>query len=240
MAGWFNRRQGSISSGLLIFIGIAMVLAAMIVYPKTIITLVILAGIGWLIHWNRPKQKSKRLLQKGIIHFNQSAFESAITYFSAAEQANHNNFEAARYLGMSYHQNHQYDKAIEYLSRWDIRSEIENIMYANALNETGQHDQAIQLMQGFDSGSSLYLKSLIILADSLIKQKHFDIALETLKRAPLTRKDVNAELLSILYMLGDVYTAKGDRKNAIKYYNKVRATDMNYKDTEAMVAALSV
>ncbi len=100
-------------------------------------------------------------------------------------------------------------------------------VYGLSLYNNGHYEDAIEILQEiekewladefkFDDGYDI----VETLASAFIELNKHKLAIETLKGAPLGKKNITDGLNKIFILLAECYEHEGDVKNAIKFYNK--------------------
>ena len=59
------------------------------------------------------------------------------------------------------------------------------------------------------------------IANSFIGKNQIDLAIETLKKAPLRTSNPDDDLIDIMFLLGNLYEEKGEKEQAKQLYQKV-------------------
>lgn len=73
---------------------------------------------------------------------------------------------------------------------------------------------------------------------SYYKIEKYEAALEAFKKAPINKKDVNAQLNDIIVNIGECYEALGNNKMAVKFYNKALSNDITLIELEEKIERL--
>ena len=92
------------------------------------------------------------------------------------------------------------------------------------------YDKAISYFQKIPKNSELFLKALQGIANSFIGKNQIDLAIETLKKAPLRTSNPDDDLIDIMFLLGNLYEEKGEKELAKQLYRKVYTHSIEYED----------
>ena len=92
------------------------------------------------------------------------------------------------------------------------------------------YDKAISYFQKIPKNSDLFLKALQGIANSFIGKNQIDLAIETLKKAPLRTSNPDDDLIDIMFLLGNLYEEKGEKELAKQLYQKVYTHSIEYED----------
>ena len=103
------------------------------------------------------------------------------------------------------------------------------------LYEHGQLTEAIQQFQQSQRHPQRRLKSLYYLALCFKAKRQFDIAMEQLEKAAAEIPTMDALKKDILYEMGTVAEAMGDREKAARCFKEIYAVDIAYKDVAEKV-----
>ena len=68
------------------------------------------------------------------------------------------------------------------------------------------------------------------IANSFIGKNQIDLAIETLKKAPLRTSNPDDDLIDIMFLLGNLYEEKGEKEQAKQLYQKVYTHRIEYED----------
>lgn len=85
-----------------------------------------------------------------------------------------------------------------------------------------------------DEYEILYLTGL-----AFHKLEMYDAAIEALQKLPLNKKSMTHELLDGIELLAECYELAGNKKMALKFYNKVLANDITREHLDEKIKALS-
>lgn len=68
------------------------------------------------------------------------------------------------------------------------------------------------------------------IANSFIGKNQIDLAIETLKKAPLRTSNPNDDLIDIMFLLSNLYEEKEEKEQAKQLYQKVYTHSIEYED----------
>ncbi|RKX33082.1 MAG: hypothetical protein DRP22_01145 [Verrucomicrobia bacterium] len=103
------------------------------------------------------------------------------------------------------------------------------------LYERGLLTEAIQQFQQAQRHPQRRLKSLYYLALCFKAKKQYDIAMEQLEKAAAEIPSMDALKKDILYEMGTIAEAMGDREKAARCFKEIYAVDISYKDVAEKV-----
>lgn len=112
------------------------------------------------------------------------------------------------------------------------------IWLAQCYERTGEYQSALAIAQAEPETSELYLSALQVVARCFLAQEKPDLAVETLRNAPLRKRNLGAELVEIHYLLGMAYETMGDRKKALRHFNRVYSHDVSFPGVEEAISRL--
>ncbi|PIR48042.1 hypothetical protein COV06_01430 [Candidatus Uhrbacteria bacterium CG10_big_fil_rev_8_21_14_0_10_50_16] len=101
---------------------------------------------------------------------------------------------------------------------------------ADSLVELQRYSEATSLLQKLCEGDEKETRYLNLLARCFSQQGKHELAIETLKKAPTRKRNLDQDLLETLYQLGVSSEALGKPKDAKRYYERVCAEDASYQD----------
>lgn len=137
-------------------------------------------------------------------------------YMKALAKSNYENKNKLRLnLGKCWYNAKDYKKAIQY---------FQEIKYEELKYSFLEGDYEVPLL----TGSAYYHLG------------RYEAAIETFKKAPINKKDVNAQLNEIIVNIGECYEALGNNKMAVKFYNKALANDISLAELELKIQELEV
>ena len=173
---------------------------------------------------------------KGVCLFQTGDFENAKQYFLKAIQISQNPRFKALYTEClkKIDNKEDYPKLIalyeEFIQNEPDEETIFLLGYYNYMSEN--YEKGLSYLQKIPKESELYLKALQGMATCFYFKEQPKLAIEVLNRAPLRTKNLNEDLLSIHYALGNLYEENGDLELAKSMYQKVYLHDVNYKDVK--------
>lgn len=110
--------------------------------------------------------------------------------------------------------------------------------YADSLKRIGRLGDAIKVLQSIVKNDEQNVQLLNLLASCFVEEGKHELAIETLKKAPTRKKNLDENLLETLYRLGVSNEAIGKNSNAKRFYNRVYAHDASYEDVAARLEGL--
>ena len=105
-----------------------------------------------------------------------------------------------------------------------------------------QWESLINILQQNYSQEELNSEPVLLasLADAFLNLNQNDVALNVLMQSGLNNKHkMNNEMCCYRYVLGKCYEALGDKKKAIKQFEKIYAYDVNYEDVKTKLEKIN-
>jgi tetratricopeptide (TPR) repeat protein len=107
-----------------------------------------------------------------------------------------------------------------------------------AYKEMGLVDEAIAQFQRSLRGESHRIRSYEALGQCFVEKSQFPVAIALLQRAADTSDVEDHRLVGVLYLLGYSMEASGRRTDAMRYYQRVFAVDIDFRDVAQRIAAM--
>lgn len=107
-----------------------------------------------------------------------------------------------------------------------------------AYKEMGLVDEAISQFQRSLRGESHRIKSYEALGQCFVEKGQYAVATALLQRAAESRQVDDHRLVGVLYLLGYSMEEMGRRAEAMRYYQRVFAVDIEFRDVAQRVAAM--
>lgn len=200
------------------------------------VLIIIIALIGLYIYFVYiPKKKIERR-EKGRLRalklFNNGEYDKVIKMLGETKLID---WEEARALGLSLFHVGEKEKGIDQLKEGlnftDFFYSLDKIRIslAQCYFEMEDWEASINFLQEVsedtiaDNRKDKEFHLINMTGVCFMKMENYDLAMESFKMAPLTSKTPNKELLDIINNMGVCYEEKGDKKNAVKMYNRVLA-----------------
>ncbi|HEX7017690.1 MAG TPA: DUF4236 domain-containing protein [Patescibacteria group bacterium] len=233
--------QSNSGAGVKVFLWIVAIILGIALPPLGAFMLVV--AIFYYYQRNKsPKyQAEKRNKKATTLIDDEKKYEEAVTLLLESQKLDPENKQTSFLLGAAYHNSGQFSEAIPQLLeayKNDPTSEKIVISLANSYFNTEKYDDAISLLQGSSSSWENNLKAIQLLGMSFANQKKYDLAIDVFKKAPLLKRNLDADLLELHYNLGLVYEEAGKKKEALKHFKKVYAYDINYKEVKNKIEKL--
>jgi tetratricopeptide (TPR) repeat protein len=127
------------------------------------------------------------------------------------------------------------EKVAENVDPSDVRAHHD---LGTAYREMGLLDEAIEEFQKALRASADHLPTFELLGQAFIEQGAEAAAVRVLSRALEAPYEVEDELLGIYYHLGRAHEALGHRTEAVEFYDRVFALDINFADVTERLRAL--
>jgi len=200
--------------------------------------------VWWIIYYfwaKTPKNQIKNKLAKARIYFAKNDYENSITLLNEILIIDSNNLDVIYLLWSCYHNIGKYKEAIPYfeqvlLKNWeDLNS---SMLLSNCYYQAKKYKEAILLLQKIPEDFEKYITVIQILWACFFAQKKYDLAIEVFKKAPLQKRSLDDDLMSVHYNLGLVYEESWDKKNALKHFKKVYAQNTEYRDVNNKINSL--
>ena len=138
-------------------------------------------------------------------------------------------------LGLCYAKTDEPDLAETTFKRLHEKANtVESVcLYADQLRHNGKVNDAVTILQKEPpedpKQSGLYFA---VLGQCFLDLGDPRAAIEACNRGPLSRRELDHDLLALHFSLAEAYEAAGDRKNALGEYEKVRVVDAAFEGVE--------
>lgn len=251
-AGTGSRSSGVFSSGAGISGGcvtILFVFLLLIFVPPIMTTLtpdqqriawIVLGGIVgiYILIYFTPQNRVKRLIQKALKLNDKDNKERAIDVLKEAEKLQPKEWKIKFLLGANLQDLGQYKEALEYLQEAiNLNNDYlqSKLLLANCHYQLGEYENAIPILQGMPETYERYIKVLELLGNCFAKLKQYDVAIDTFKRGPILKRNLDEDLMEFHYNMGVVYADSGDKKNGLKHLKRVYAVNAGYNNVGRLV-----
>jgi tetratricopeptide (TPR) repeat protein len=107
-----------------------------------------------------------------------------------------------------------------------------------AYKEMGLLDEAIAEFQKALRGTEHRIRTYEALGQCFVEKKQYQIAITILSQALQDRSQTDDMLVGVLYLLGIASEALGRWQDAVQYYERVFALDIQFRDVSARLATL--
>jgi tetratricopeptide (TPR) repeat protein len=208
--------------------------------PKTFLISVIILLIAYMTHYNLPAQKVKRKLVMAYKMQLEERFLESIKILSTIINTGHASTTAHLLWGTAYYYTEQHSEAIRHLKPLLVDSDLNTFelmrLVAKSYIFLECYDDSIHYLQLIITHSPDDLNSLYLLGKSFADKGDYETSISVLKQAPLLKRKLGDELLSIHYLLGLNYKNTSDKKNSLKHFKRVYAVNVNYKNVKEEVA----
>ncbi len=170
------------------------------------------------------------------MEMNEKAMQAEVAYYEQMVAADPNNEEAKAALAES-------RQRVAAALVEDARRRVEanptdaqlQFRYGQALFDAGQQTEAIPALQRARNNPNLRIKAMLMLGKCYAAKKMTDMAIRQLE-------DANGELIAmddtkkeILYMIGTLYEAAGNKEKALESYKAIYEVDYGYRDVAQKV-----
>ncbi len=126
-------------------------------------------------------------------------------------------------------------KVAEHVDVDDVQAHYD---LGTAYKEMGLLDEAISEFQQALRADGQNLATYELLGQTFMEKGQPEVAIRTLSRATEMPFDVEDELLGIYYYLGRAHEELGNSDDAVEYYEKVFALDINFEDVTERLRSL--
>jgi len=203
----------------------------------------LIVGIYWLHNITKqPWFIIKSNTRKAVKFLKKNDFNQALVPLQNAINLQSNNNELNYLLGVTLLGINKNENAIEHLKIYINNNPQDldaNLVLAYTLYKNGMFKEVISILQKFSPEYVNFLLVIIMLGDSFLNLHEFDLAIETFKRGPLRKINLDRHLLQLHYLLGQAYKEKGQKANALKEFKRVYSFDINYKNVGSELSAMA-
>lgn len=211
-------------------------------FGNPILGVILLGGGGyWMYRMAKePWYKVKKNLQKSKKLLKSEKFDEAVQPLQEAI-LQESDPELHYLLGVALHTTGKYDESVESLNKYSSVNPNDldaKLVLAYSYYKLKQFKNIVPLLQQFPQDHPSYLLVILLLGDSFLGLKEYDMAIEVFKRGPTRKTNLNSYLLQLHYFLGMAYKEKGSKADAIRELKRVYAFDMNYKDVQQELSEL--
>ncbi len=181
----------------------------------------------------------------GLSNYNLGKYKDAIEYLETAHRSNTSDLRTLFFIGNSHYllkTEDDINKSILNFEKFleiDPKNEHVKFCIAKNLFDVKEYESAIFYLQGINESSSNYLKSINTIAACFFESAQYELAIESLKKAPLLKRNLDEDLKVTHYMLGKTYDKLGDKQSAIKHLNRIYAQDISYEDVSERIKSLN-
>lgn len=222
---------------------VVIIIGVICIFGNPILGIVLLTGGGYWMYriTKEPWYKVKNNLRKAKKLLKSERFEEAVTPLQEAIKLEPLNSQLHYLLGVAFHCINKHQESIEHLKQY---IEVESsdldakLVLAYSYYKNKQFGEIIPLLQQFPQDHPHYLLVILLLGDSFLSLKEYEMAIDVLKRGPTRKTNLDSYLLQLHYLLGTAYKEKGVKTDAIREFKRVYSFDMNYKEVKKELSEL--
>ena len=198
--------------------------------------------IGVFAWWRRRKRKDPewQYQNKGkdvIQHVNNGEWDAALQAIEACEQIVPGKAETSGLKGQILFQMGRFEETIPCL-RAGLATEPETLMLAEALRHVGNYRESLEALKRPPLDEMLALQALVVRAANHVELEEPETAIEILKTAPLTKRNLDDTLKQPHFVMAKAYEKAGKHAEAVKHLRKVYAADPGFMDVESELRRL--
>jgi len=186
-----------------------------------------------------PRSVAKRASAKASALFAVHKYQEAIDLLAPIHEKQPTNLDITRLLGIALHDGQRFAEALPLLKEYVDHFPNEwqySLLLADCCFQTGKYDEAVAVAQKIpEQAEHYYIRAIEILGVSFYRLGKSDLAIETLKRAPLLKRNLDGALMEIHYNLGIILEDQGNKKEALRHFNRVYSQDASYADVAAKI-----
>ena len=127
------------------------------------------------------------------------------------------------------------EKVSEHVASDDVSAHHD---LGTAYMEMGLFDEAVGEFQMALRASPTHLPTHEVMGRCWMEMGKSDMAIRALERALRVPYEVEDELIGIYYLLGRAHEDRGNREEALEFYEKVFSLDINFEDVTERLRAL--
>lgn len=227
-----------VGCGLILLIGFGLIIYK---FNKILGSSLVITGIGIICYKIfSKKERAIRTLGQAKIAYQSKNYNKAISLSEQTITLLPETLEAFYILAFSNYYKQDFQVAINYADKY-LKYENEEdvrLLKANCFYQLKKYDEAIAISQSYPDNMDNYHQSLQTTALCFLGKEQPELAIETLKRAPLLKRDLTPELMDTHYILGAAYEKSGKKSLALKHYRKIYAKDIGFKDIAARITKI--
>ncbi|HPO49179.1 MAG TPA: tetratricopeptide repeat protein [Spirochaetota bacterium] len=182
-------------------------------------------------------------LNLGKLEMKNNGYDKAFFYLSIAARSNPENVDALKSLGLCDFNIGKFRECIECLLKvlQTNREDFESMYYlANAFYNIGRYDDAIKYYNRVRKVPLYMFDSTLMTANVNKKQKMYIQAIE-MYESLLSNSGMKTEkMLDIYYSIAECYFNTHNLGKAISYWQKIAATNPDYKDIQQKIQTYSL
>lgn len=214
---------------------VVIIIGLICLFGNPILGIILLGGGGYWMYRiiKEPWYKVKKCLKTAKKLLKSEKYEEALLPLDEAINLEPTNNNIHYLLGATQHINGKYKESLEHLKRYIDSNAADldaKLVLAYSHYKLEQYKEVVPLLQQFPQEHPNYLLVLLLLGDSFLGLKEYDLAIDVCKRGPLRKINLDSYLLQLHYLLGIAYKKKGDKQNALRELKRVYSFDVNYKD----------
>lgn len=198
-------------------------------------------ALAWLVWRRRPRQRSMRLVRRGVRALGAEQTGVALRQLQDAHLLDPSNNDALYWLGLLLSQQGRQEEAEDALSLVAERvpglPEVESAL-VDAYVAMGEPESAVYHAQRLSDVAPYAPETQLKLADAFEAAGRPDLAIGALEQAPLHARRLTDVLVRLHYRLGALYERQGDLDRALHHFKRVYAGDIAHEDVRARVEAL--
>ena len=190
-----------------------------------------------VIHLNSNNLVNKKIEKSAKLQIDGKNNESRLL-LSKVIRKHPENYQANILMGLAYFHDGLYTESLPYLENIKIdtieHENMVNIILSKVYMNLGDYKTPIQLLQGISTDNN-DLEVIYLLGLCFFENCSYDLAINTLKEAPLLKRKMPPILLEIHYLLGQVYKDMGDVKKSKRHLDRVYAKDITYSGNPSIL-----
>ncbi len=225
------------------FARLILILGFILLFINPLVACGILAGNGYWIYriLKSPWYKVKNKTAKAKTKLKTNKFDDALPLLKEALSFEEENYDLLYMLGVTQFMAGYPEESLVNLKKYtELKpSDLDaKLMLAHNYYTQNQYKKVIPILQQFPKEHPYHLLVILLLGDSFLQLKEYDMAIDVFKSGPLRKRNLNAHLLQLHYLLGMAYKGMGQKAKALKELKRVYAFDINYQDVAQEIESL--
>lgn len=185
-----------------------------------------------------PKAKAAQAVRNGLTAIQTGNWPLAVENLMAAHQAYPDLPHVTALLGLALAGADRSKEAEAHLEAayTAVADPAMGPLLAAVTLDNDKPGRAIDILQGLPQDMARLPAVVNLLGQAFLRLGRFEAAAEALKQGPVRKRDMTPEKLECHYLLGRAYLGCGERAKARREFERVIASDVDYRDVQSLLA----